>query len=597
MKNYRLNIIAEERAKGSAWGAILGIVPFLKTETWTLVFAFTAILVNSALSLMVPFLMGRAVDIYIIPAHFSGIITYGIIIAGMYVAAFGANYAQLILMGGVGQRTVFKLRNEIFTKLGKLPLAFFNENKAGDLISRINNDTDKLNQFFAQTLTRFVGSLFTILGTAVFIVAINWRLGLLTIIPAGIILIATQLTSSWVKKKNAKNLQATGLLSAEIQESLENFKVIVAFNRRDYFRSRFAEANYHNYKAAVSAGLVNNIFQPTYDFADNIATLVILLYGAFLITQGLFTIGLLVAFLVYVDRFYNPLRQLAVLWSSFQLALAAWDRVSDILNLESNLKILPQNSTNGTLSSQERVGSEADRVRLSFDHVSFGYVPEKLVLNNISFDLMPGKTYAFVGPTGGGKTTTANLMVRLYDPTSGTITIEDRDIKSYHDHERAQKIGFILQEPFLFGSTLKEAIVYGMHKKLGEDEVLDLLKNRGLDHLLKQFEHGLETPISNDGSQMSLGERQMVAFMRAVIREPDVLILDEATANIDTVTEEILDTILKKLPSKTTVVIIAHRLNTIKNADEIFFVNNGTVIQAGTFDHAVEMLLNDKRSS
>ncbi len=590
MKNYRLNIIAEERAKGSVWGAILGIVPFLSSETWTLVFAFIAILVNSALSLLVPFLMGRAVDIYIIPAHFSGIITYGIIIGMMYLIAFGANYAQLILMGGVGQRTVFKLRNEIFTKLGKLPLAFFNENKAGDLISRINNDTDKLNQFFAQTLTRFVGSLFTILGTAIFIIAINWRLGLLTIIPAGLILIATELTSSWVKKKNAKNLQATGLLSAEIQESLENFKVIVAFNRRDYFRSRFAEANHHNYKAAVSAGLVNNIFQPTYDFADNIATLVILLYGAFLITQGLFTIGLLVAFLVYVDRFYNPLRQLAVLWSSFQLALAAWDRVSDILNLESNLIIKP-------LPNPPLQGEGTEHTVLSFDHVSFGYNPEKLVLNNISFDLMPGKTYAFVGPTGGGKTTTANLMARLYDPTKGTVYIEGRDIRSYHDHERTQKIGFILQEPFLFGSTLKEAIVYGMHKKLSEHEVLELLKNRGLDHLLKQFEHGLETPISNDGSQMSLGERQIVAFMRAVIREPDVLILDEATANIDTVTEGILDMILKKLPSKTTVVIIAHRLNTIKNADEIFFVNNGTVVQAGTFDRAVEMLLNDKRSS
>lgn len=590
MKNYRLNIIAEERAKGSVWGAILGIVPFLSSETWTLVFAFIAILVNSALSLLVPFLIGRAVDIYIIPAHFSGVVTYGIIVAIMYLIAFGANYAQLILMGGVGQRTVFKLRNEIFTKLGKLPLAFFNENKAGDLISRINNDTDKLNQFFAQTLTRFVGSLFTILGTAIFIIAINWRLGLLTIIPAGLILIATQLTSSWVKKKNAKNLQATGLLSAEIQESLENFKVIVAFNRRDYFRERFAEANHHNYKAAVSAGLVNNIFQPTYDFASNIATLVILVYGVFLITQGLFTMGLLVAFLVYVDRFYNPLRQLAVLWSSFQLALAAWDRVSDILNLESNLVLTPH--PNPLLE-----GEGAERPILSFDHVSFGYNPEKLVLNNISFDLLPGKTYAFVGPTGGGKTTTANLMARLYDPTKGTVYIEGRDIKSYHDHERAQKIGFILQEPFLFGSTLKEAIVYGMHKKLSEDEVLEILKNRGLDHLLKQFEQGLETPISNDGSEMSLGERQIVAFMRAVIREPDVLILDEATANIDTVTEGILDMILKKLPSKTTVVIIAHRLNTIKNADEIFFVNNGTVIQAGDFDHAVEMLLNDKRSS
>jgi ATP-binding cassette subfamily B protein len=351
-------------------------------------------------------------------------------------------------MGGVGQRIIFALRNAIFNKIQQLPVAFFNENKAGDLISRVNNDTDKLNQFFSQALMQFIGNIVTMTGAGIFLLFINIKLGIATLIPAVFILIFTRTLSPWIKHKNAQNLKSVGGMSAEIQESLNNFKVIVAFNRRDYFRKRFATANGQNYSTAVSAGLANNIFLPVFGLFSSLAQLVVLSYGIYLITIGDFTVGLLVSYLSYATNFYNPLRQLATLWTSFQVALAGWDRISQILSLDNNLLVVQDGDT-GTSSAL-----------ITFKEVHFGYPDGKEILHNISFTMERGKTYALVGPTGGGKTTTASIMARLYDPLQGTVLLSGKDIRSYTPEERAQKIGFILQEPFLFTGTVKENILY-----------------------------------------------------------------------------------------------------------------------------------------
>ncbi len=237
-------------------------------------------------------------------------------------------------MGGVGQRMLFTLRNAIFNKLQELPVAFFNANKAGDLISRVNNDTDKLNAFFSQSLMQFIGSIVTMAGAGIFLLIINIKLGAAALIPAVLIFLFTRIVSPLVKQKNALNLKSTGGMSAEIQESLNNFRVIIAFNRRDYFRKRFDEANKQNYTTAISAGLANNIFLPVYSLFSSIAQLIVLTYGIYLIAHGEFSMGLLVSYLAYATNFYNPLRQLAALWTSFQVAMAGWDRITQIVSLE-----------------------------------------------------------------------------------------------------------------------------------------------------------------------------------------------------------------------------------------------------------------------
>jgi ATP-binding cassette subfamily B protein len=263
------------------------------------------------------------------------------------------------------------------------------------------------------------------------------------------------------------------------------------------------------------------------------------------------------------------------------VALAGWDRISQILSLNTNLITI------------ENTASKSSPALVEFRNVSFGYGDGKEILHHVNLQLYRGKTYAFVGPTGGGKTTTASLIARLYDPTKGTVLLDGKDIRTYLPAERTRKVGFILQEPFLFTGTVKDNILYGneQYKDYTNEQLEEVIKKAGLSELLSVFENGLETKVTSGGDSISLGQKQLIAFMRAVLRNPEVLILDEATANIDTVTEQLLEEILNKLPETTTRIIIAHRLNTIENADEIFFVNAGEIIQAGSFEDAVNKLM------
>ena len=360
-------------------------------ERNNLYIAMIFIFINSGLNLVAPYLMGHAVDKFVVTHQYDGVIKYSIILFVVFCMALVSGYTQAQLMGRVGQRMLFNLRNTVFNKMQELPIDFFTQNKAGDLISRVNNDTDKINQFFSQSLVQFMSSIFTMIGAGIFLFSINVKLALAALAPALVLWVFTKWVSPWVKNTNAINMKSTGNLSAEIQESLNNFKVVVAFNRRDYFRNKFEEANDDNYKSAIKAGIANNIFTPVYGFSSNIGQLVVLSFGIYLIAAGQFSVGLLISFLAYIAQFYNPLRQIAALWANFQVALAGWDRISQILVQQNNLTVIRSKKKEDT------------PYLMSFRNVTFAYVKGKDILQNVSFDLERGKTYAFVGPTGGGK--------------------------------------------------------------------------------------------------------------------------------------------------------------------------------------------------
>lgn len=590
--NYQLENNDENKEKSSLVKFLFDMLIFLKGKYLSVVLAFIFVMINSVITIIIPMVISDGINRFVLPRDKDGLLSITLILISLYLLASFASYMQIRIMGGVGQHVLYGLRNSIFEKLQSLPLAFFNQNKSGDLISRINNDTEKLNSAFSETILRFIGNIFILIGIAIIVLIVNFKLGLALLHAAFFLLIITQIISPFIKKANQRSLQKQGDLSAETQESLANFKVVVAFNKRKYFRETFNNANEKNKKANIISTIANGILVPIYEFGGNFANLIVLLVGIAMIQSGEIDIGTLIGFILYIERFYQPLRIIASLFGSIQSASAAWIRIDKLLKLENNLKII---NNDQSINKQSYDSSNF----MSLKNVYFSYDGNKNVLEDINIDLEKGKTYALVGPTGGGKSTLAGLLARLYDPTEGEILLNHRNLKSYSHIELSQKIGFILQDPFMFTGSVIDNITYGNQQlmNISEEELMDILKQNKLDIFLERFPEGLTTKIDNSVESISLGQRQLIAFIRAVLRNPEMLILDEATANVDTVTEKILQTIISNLPEKTVKVVIAHRLSTIENADQIFFIANGKVEKPLDFTSAVNLIQKQRSRS
>jgi len=584
--NYELSNDEAKQPKVNAMAALRELYQYIKGSRLRILLAFVFLLIVTACTISAPFIIGDVTNKYIPVGDKDNLFKSLIFLAVIYIANSFFSYFQVRVMGQVGQNILFRIRNAVFQKLQTLPLQFFNQNKSGDLISRINNDTDKMNQAFSETLLRFSGDILVIIGIAIVMLGLNLQLGLIAIGTLAIMIVVTGLLASWIKGRNDRSLQKLGELSGSIQESLTNFKVTVVFNRRDYFRDSFTSVNENNRKAATAAGIANGILAPLYAYAANIGTALILIFGIQILIidklQAGLTIefGTLLAFILYSSTFFGPLKEMAELFTQVQVAIASWSRIFTLLRLQTNLK---------QIESDDKDDSKA---LMKFHNVSFGYSTDHMILNKINMELEEGHTYALVGPTGGGKSTTASLMARLYDVSEGKVFFKGKDIRTYLPEELSKDIGFILQEPFLFTGTFAENIKYGNedYKDFSNEELEQKLRDLGLETLLEKFSEGLQTEIKPGGENISLGQKQLISFVRILLREPKLLILDEATANIDTVTEQLLEEILKKLPKTTTKVIIAHRLNTIENADQIFFISGGSIEKPINFDSALGLI-------
>lgn len=584
----------------SAWESLKGFYEYVRGDGWKLLVTLFLIILNSVATVATPYILSKAVDAYISKGNMSGLEQTIFILIGIYVSTFFFGYFQGVLMGQIAQSALFKMRNTIFSKLQALPLAFFNQNQSGDLISRINGDTQKLSQFLSESITRFAGSLFMLLGIGGFALYINLKMGLIMLAVVPILYIITKLLNPFAEKTNSAYLKILGGYSANIQEHISNFRVIIAYNKRKYFEQTLMQASDDVYKNGVRSGIINRSFEPIYDFGGYIALTAVTAIGIWFVFHGQITVGALIAYIAYTQRFYDPLRTFATIIGAIQVSIAAWGRIRSVLSLDNGLPII-ELSAGQTVKTNSTQNISAESVpRLELRNMTFGYTADNPVLEDVSLEFYPAKTYALVGPTGGGKSTLANIMSRLYDPWEGEVFFDGRDIRSYSPSERAQKISVILQEPLLFSGTVAENIKYGNTEIINKNdaELEALLKGKGFTDVLARFENGLTTEVKEQsGSGLSLGQKQLISFMRAVLREPELLILDEATANIDTVTEAILNKTLASLPQDTTKVIIAHRLNTIEEADEIMFVNGHHVTKAGGLDEAIRLIENSKRKS
>lgn len=586
--NYDLNTAAEGRPRVTTLETLRSLWSYLQDGKKNFVRALPFIAANSLLNLTGSLLIGYGIDRYIRP----GGRPYGIlpvILLFVYMAALVTSHLQNKLTGIAGQKILYQLRYAVFGKLQSMPLAFFHANRTGDLIARVNNDTESLNQFFAGFLTTFIACLSAVCGACFFMLLIDFRLGAAALVPAVAVLAYTRVVSPRIKRKNAAWLAASGRLSAAILENLDHFKVFVAFRRQDYFRGRMKLAIRENRAAVTAATAANNSLMAVYGFFSAIAQLIVLCLGLWLAGKGDFSPGLLISYLAYCAYLYNALRIVSAFWGNFQQAVAAWQRIGHLLFFQPSASV----------DVQPAASADADAAVVQLCNVGFGYVKGKDVVKDVSLAFLAGRTYALVGPTGGGKTTIASLIAGLYEPTTGVVRLGGQDLRVCKEEERVKRIGYILQEPVLFTATLKENIFYG---DLGCREITasraeEMLEQAGMLHLLCLFEGGLEMSVEAGSNALSMGQKQLIAFMRAVLRDPDVLILDEASANIDPATERLLDEILHKMRGTVTRIVIAHRLDTIRNSDEIFFVNNGQVLRMNSFQDTLYRLHHERRVS
>jgi ATP-binding cassette subfamily B protein/subfamily B ATP-binding cassette protein MsbA len=537
---------------------------------WVMVLgSFILVLVSAASQAAGPMLIGRAVDDVLAAKDRARLIWIVLALLGTYLAGMLATRYQFYLMSLAGQRVLAEMRQQVMRHIHKLSLGFLERKAAGDLMSRLVNDIDVINNFFSQGLMQAVGALFGLVGVMVAMIALEWRLALATLAILPVMLLTTNLFGKVARRAFRKTRATIGDVSADLQEELGGIKVAQAFNRSDISVRRFAERNAANRDANVSANAVTSAFMPAMDVLSALDTAIVAGYGGYLAIQGAISVGVVVAFLQYVQNFFRPIQMVTQLWTTAQSALAASERVFELLDIEPEIQDAPDAVELPKLKGQVR-----------FENVSFSYDSDQPVLQDINLVASPGQTIAIVGPTGAGKSTLVNLLMRFYDVTSGKITLDGYDVRSVTQHSLRSQMGMVLQEPFLFSGSVQENIRYGRLDATPE-EVEATAKAANAHDFITRLPEGYATQVGERGSMLSQGQRQLISIARAILADPRILILDEATASVDTRTEVLIQKALGNLLKGRTSFVIAHRLSTVRNADLVAVVDESWIVERG----------------
>ncbi|GMU04300.1 ABC transporter ATP-binding protein [Corallococcus caeni] len=541
----------------------------LRPHARMLATAWGFILVGAACQALGPYLMSRAIDRDIGAGDGWGLLkTLGLLL-GVYVVGTLSQQAQTWRVGYAGQYVLSDLRQRLFERLQRLPLSWFDRRPLGDLMSRLLSDVDTLNQLFAQGLTQLLGSMLGLVGVLVAMFALNARLALacFSLIPA--IVLTTWFFASRARNAYRKTRQTVGDVTANLQEEIGGVRQAQAFNRTEKNIERFRDRNAANRDANVAAVGITSAFSPAIDLLSTLSTALVIGYGGALALDGHLTVGGVAAFLIYVQQFFRPVQLAASVAALMQSALAGAERIFAILDEATEPPDVPGAVELGPLKGE-----------VAFEGVSFGYDPARPVLRDVSFHLKPGQTLALVGRTGAGKTTVASLVPRFYDATGGAVLLDGHDVRQVSRGSLRRQMAMVLQEPFLFSGKVADNIAYGKQDATRE-EVEAAAKAVHAHDFITRLPQGYDTVLGEGGATLSQGQRQLLAFARAVIANPRVLILDEATANIDTRTEALIQQALGQLLSGRTSIVIAHRLNTIRHADLILVLEHGAVVERG----------------
>lgn len=560
-----------DKVEGRAFNinVVVVLLKYVRPYTFRMIVALIAMLISSGLTLVVPYLVKLAIDGPIAEANLAGLNQ----IAGLMLVAFCALYIastlQRYLLSWVGQRVLKDLRDELFRHLQKLPLGYHDTHIVGVTISRVISDVDVINQLLSQGLITLIGDTLLLMGIILVMLSLNAQLALVTFAIIPVMVVVTMIFAKRAKIAFRKTRARNAELIGDLAENLTGIRVIQAFANEDVTTERFNEVNGANRDANIEAISLSFVFLPTVEFLSMVATGIVLLFGGVSVAQGALTLGTVIAFLAYVTRFFDPIQELSQLYATMQTAMAGGERVINLLHTEPTVA--------------DREGAEimpAIEGHVELKDVSFGYVGDVEVLHNVNLDIPTGSMLALVGPTGAGKTSIANLIARFYDVTGGCITIDGHDVREVTQHSLREQMGLVSQDPFIFSGTIADNIRFGK-PDAPMDEVESAGKLANVHDFIMTLPDGYETAILEDGANLSVGQRQLISIARAVLADPRILIMDEATSSVDMVTETLIQDALQKLLANRTSVVIAHRLSTIVNADIICVVQDGQIVEQG----------------
>jgi len=556
--------------------ALTRLLPYLKPFKWTLGLVLVFVLAYTLLGLVGPYLMGVAIDRFIAgkdPAGLARIALQMLVIYALYnLFQLAANW----VMAGVSQRALKALRRDLFRHLQTLSLSFFDSHPAGDLMSRLTNDIDAINQAVSQNVISIIASVLTLGGILVAMFVLNAWLALATLLVVPIMLWFTRFVASYTRKGFQELQKHLGAFNGVMEESISGQKVIKAFRRNESTLEAFRRHNQAVYRAGVYAHTYALLLMPLTNVLANFFVIVLSGLGGWLALRSLVTVGTIATFINYGQYFIQPLRQLANMYNAIQAALAGAERVFEIIDAP------PE-----TPDAPEPLGLEPVRGQVRFENVRFAYIPDIPVIKNMTLEAQAGQTIALVGPTGAGKTTIINLLNRFYEIQGGCITIDGVDIRMLRKEDLRRKLGLVLQDTFLFSGTVMENIRYG-RLDATDEECMQAAQMADADHYIRQLPQGYDTPLSERAGNLSQGQRQLLAIARAILADPAILILDEATSSVDTRTEARIQGALLRLMEGRTSFVIAHRLSTIKDADRVIVIDNGEIVEQGSHQELLE---------
>ena len=560
-----------EKAK-DARGTLKRLLGYLGEYRMQLVLVSALTIGGTLLNLVGPYLQGVAIDQFINTGDQAGLVRIVAILAGTYLAGTLASMGAGLVMASISQKSLKKMRKELFEHMQTLSLSYFDKRPAGDLMSRLTNDVDAIAAALAQNVTELIRSAITLVGILVMMFSLNMWMALASLVVFPIMIGLTAFVGSKTRDRFRALQKSMGMLNSTMQETISGQRVVIAFDQQDSVNKKFTKVNSEVKTLGIAAMTYAMLIPPLMGILSNVNIAIVAGVGSYMAIKGMVTVGVIASFITYSRRFADPLRHFANLYNSIQGALAGAERIFEVIDTTPEL-----------VDAEEAIGVHDLEGKVVFENVDFGYVEDVPVLKDITMYAEPGQTIALVGPTGAGKTTIVNVLTRFYDIQSGNITIDGMDIKQIKKDDLRRQLGIVLQDVFLFSGTVMENIKYGNLEATDED-CIAAAKLANADHFIRRLPQGYETKLSERADNLSQGQRQLLSIARAIVADPAILILDEATSSVDTRTEIQIQKALLNLMEGRTAFVIAHRLSTIKNADVVLVIRDGEIIERGSHE-------------